>query len=195
MDHVLWFDFEGAYQFGDRAGRDTSAGDFTTELGYQFANLPMNPIFWIGNDYASGVHNGGKRCAGQYSTFNQLFPFGHYYFGFLDLVGRQNIEDLNMQMCINPTNWITCQAQGHFFYLVDAKDALYNAAGNATRIDPTGKAGYHVGNEIDLTTNFHISQHQDVLVGYSHLYAGEFIQRTGNPQSPDLFYLQYSFKW
>ena len=27
-----------------------------------------------------------------FGTFNQLYPFGHYYLGYLDLVGRQNIQ-------------------------------------------------------------------------------------------------------
>jgi hypothetical protein len=34
-----------------------------------------------------------------------------------------------------------------------------------------------------------------VLVGFSKLYAGEFIKRTGPGVSPELFYLQYSFRW
>jgi hypothetical protein len=191
-NNVLW-DFEGMYQFGDFADRDISAGAFTAGLGYHFKGAPLNPVFWLYNDWASGDHTG--HTSGAFGTFNQLFPFGHYYFGWLDLVGRQNIEDLNMQLQLNPVNWIVLTAQAHFFWLDSAKDALYNAAGAVQRIDPTGRAGYHVGNELDLVANFHLTQHQDIFVGYSHLYAGEFIQRTGNPHSPDLFYFQYSFKW
>jgi hypothetical protein len=188
-DNVLW-DFEGMYQFGDHADRDISAGAFTAALGYHFKDLPMNPVFWLGNDWASG---GGP--TGDFETFNQLFPFGHYYLGFLDLVGRQNIEDLNMQLQLNPVNWIVFTGQLHFFWLDNAKDALYSAAGVVERVDPKGLAGFHVGNELDLAVNFHLSQHQDVFVGYSHLWSGEFIQRTGNGHSPDLCYVQYSFKW
>ncbi len=35
-------------------------------------------------------------------TFQQLFPFGHFYLGYLDLVGRQNIRDLNFQLSMHP---------------------------------------------------------------------------------------------
>ena len=48
---------------------------------------------------------------------------------------------------------------------------------------------------MDLAANFHLSQHSDVLVGYSKLFAGDFIKRTGPAVSPDLFYVMYNFKW
>jgi hypothetical protein len=124
-----------------------------------------------------------------------LFPFGHYYFGYLDQVGRQNIQDFNLHLNYFPTHWITGVVQYHRFWLAESEDALYNAAGRPTRQDPTGQAGRDVGQEVDLLMNVHLSAHQDVLVGYSKLYAGDFIRRTGNPDSPELFYAQYSYRW
>jgi hypothetical protein len=52
-----------------------------------------------------------------------------------------------------------------------------------------------VGDEIDWVTNFHLSQHQDVMIGFTKFYAGQFIRKTGPSISPDFFYAQYSFKW
>jgi hypothetical protein len=190
-NHILW-DFEGMYQFGDYAGHEISAGAYTTGLGYQLADVPMNPQAWIYYDYASGDHSGGKDGHG---TFNQLFPFGHYYFGYLDLVGRQNIHDLNMQLACYPANWILAYCQFHVFRLDSSKDALYNAAGTVLRKDPTGKAGTDVGDELDFAVNFHLTRHQDIYVGYSKLFAGDFIKATGPGGSPELAYVQYSFKW
>lgn len=189
--HILW-DFEGMYQFGDWVNQETVAGAFTTGLGYHFADLALNPTFWIYYDWASGDHNPGLN---RHGTFNQLFPFGHYYFGFIDVVGRQNIEDLNLHAYIWPTKWISTGLQYHMFRLESAQDALYNAAGTPIRRDPTGRAGTDVGDEIDYTTNFHLSIHQDVLVGYSKLFAGAFTRRTGSPLSPEYFYIQYSYRW
>lgn len=186
----FYVDVEGMWQFGDITTQSISAGAATAGIGYRFADCPMTPTLWIYNDYASGDDKGGRG-----GTFNQLFPFGHYYFGFIDAVGRQNIEDFNMHLQFYPTKWITTALAGHFFYLDSGKDALYNAAGAATRKDPTGGSGLHVGDEIDFTTNFHLTMHQDVLVGFSQLFAGEFIRKTGSPRSPELFYLQYSYKW
>jgi len=191
----LW-DFEGMYQFGDYSNQGISAGAVTTGLGYRFANLPMTPHFWIYNDFASGDHKPGNSPL--HGTFNQLFPFGHFYFGALDLVGRQNIDDLNMQFHFYPMKWIIAGIQYHIFRLDSARDALYNAGGNVVRVDPTGRAGTDVGDEIDLFANFHLSAHQDIFLGWSKLYSGSFIKHTtgaGDGDSPELFYLQYSFKW
>jgi hypothetical protein len=191
--HLLW-DFEGMYQVGDNFIQNISADAWTTGLGWNFAKLPMTPQIWVYNDFASGNHNPGVKGT-EDGTFNQLFPFGHFYFGFLDLVGRQNIDDLNAQIAFFPTKWITTVVQYHVFRLDAAKDALYSASGTVLRQDPTGRAGTDVGDEIDVTTNFHLSQHQDIFVGFSKLWAGQFIRSTGLPVSPELVYVQYSFKW
>jgi hypothetical protein len=63
------------------------------------------------------------------------------------------------------------------------------------RVSLQGNAGKHVGDELALVTNFHLSFHSDILVRYSILFAGEFIRNVGPATSPQLFYLQYSFKW
>jgi hypothetical protein len=63
------------------------------------------------------------------------------------------------------------------------------------RADPTGRAGRNVGNELDLWTNFHVAQNQDIWIGWSKLYEGSFLKKTGFGPSPELFYLQYSFRW
>jgi hypothetical protein len=190
--HVLW-DFEGMYQLGAWSNQIISAGAVATGLGYQFANVPMNPQFWIYNDWASGSQNPNGNIHG---TFNQLFAWGHLYFGYLDLVGRQNIDDVSMQFAFYPAKWILTTFQNHVFHLASARDALYNAAGVPIRSSPAGTAGTYVGDEIDFTTNFHLDLHNDIFLGYSKLFAGEFIYRTAGPQTgPSLFYVQYSLKW
>jgi hypothetical protein len=188
------FELEGMYQFGARARakQDISAGAVAAGLGYHFASLPMNPQMWLRYDYASGDDNPHD---GTWSTFNQLFPFGHYYFGFLDRVGRQNINDFNVQLVLYPQPWFTVIVQYHKFWLANKKDFLYNAAGVATRRDPTGRAGDDVGDELDLRFNVHLSHHQDLMFGYSKLWSGDFIKKTGPNVSPDFFYMQHVFRF
>lgn len=186
---LLW-DFEGMWQFGEFINQSDSAGAGTAGLGYHVGQVPLEPTFWVYFDHAAGDQSGGVG-----GTFNQLFPFGHYYFGFIDDVGRMNINDFNLHLYLYPTNWIVFNAQGHFFYLDSGRDALYNAAGTPIRRSAKGNAGVHVGDELDLLMNFHLSQHSDILIGYSKLFAGEFIRKTGSSLSPELTYVQYSFKW
>jgi len=191
---LLW-DFEGAYQFGEYTNRTLSAGMATGGLGWSFASLPMQPQFWAYYDYASGTRD--LSGTGDFDTFNQLFPFGHYYFGYLDEVGRENIHDLNFQAAVYPTKWITGLAQYHIFRLDQAGDALYGTPPGypIMRRSVTGAAGTDVGDELDLLLSFQLDRHSNVLVGYSKMYEGDFIRETGPSVSPELFYVQYQFRW
>lgn len=195
VDAEWLYDFEVAGQLGDRGASSVRAGMATAGLGYHFKDTPLNPTVWAYYDYASGDDDPNS---GRYTTFNQLFPFGHYYLGWIDVVGRQNIRDLNFHLYLYPANWVTVWAQYHCFQLDAARDALYNAAGTAIRRDPTGRAGRDVGQEMDWVVSFHLSPHSDLLTGYSRLWGGGFLERTANrgrAADADLFYVQYSFRW
>lgn len=193
-NNFLW-DVELALQFGERGQQDILAGMASAGAGYNFAGAPLNPTVWLYYDYASGSRNPGQ---GTYSTFNQLFAFGHYYLGWIDQVGRQNIHDLNVHTFLYPAKWMTVWLQYHCFWLDQRRDALYNAAGAPIRRSATGAAGNDVGNEIDFVLNFHLSKHSDILAGYSKLFGGDFLEQTrgstGSTNS-EFFFVQYSYRW
>jgi hypothetical protein len=190
FDRIL-YELEGVYQWGKRSNLDVSAFAVATGVGYHIP-LPMNPHVWIRYDFASGDANPND---GRSNTFNHLFPFGHYYLGFMDQVGRQNIHDFNAQFTMNPVPWFTFISQYHRYYLANQRDYLYNAGGAAIIRDPTGQSGSHVGDEIDFRANIHVSRHQDVLIGYSKLFSGDFLQAQRPGVNSDLFYVQYNFRF
>lgn len=188
------FDTEAAMQFGSQNGRNVVAGMATAGAGYNFKDRPWNPTVWAYYDYASG----GGETTGTAHTFHQQFAFGHYYLGWIDQVGRQNIHDLNFHLYLYPTKWLTTWLQFHSFWLADKSDALYNAGGIAIRRSPTGSAGSHVGEEIDLVANFHLTKHADILTGYSHLWGGEFLRNTASATAAEnagFFFMQFSYRW
>jgi hypothetical protein len=152
----------------------------------------MNATAWICYDYASGGQSAG---GGTSNTFNQLYPFGHYYLGWADQVARQNIQDVNAHLYFYPQNWMTVWLQYHHFWLDDATDALYNAGGVAIRRDPTGAAGNNVGDEIDVVLNFHLNRYSDLMVGYSHLFGGGFLQNTAGANHMGLAHVMFQTKW
>jgi hypothetical protein len=195
-DHgsFLW-DFEGAVQLGDWSNRNYFAGMSSTGIGYQATQRPMQPAFWVYYDFASGTANPGG--TGTFATFNQLFPFGHYYFGYLDEIGRENIRDLNFQATAFPVKWITALAQFHIFTLDEPRSPLFGTAPGypIVRSDPTGRAGIDVGQELDLYLNMQLSRHSSLLLGYSKLFSAGFIDKTGPAVSPELYYLQYTLRW
>jgi hypothetical protein len=171
---MLW-DFEGAMQLGEQGSRDLVAGMATAGLGRHVKQAPLRPTFWLYYDYASGDDD---LNSGDAHTFYQQFPFGHYYLGWTDTVGRQNIHDVNAHMYLYPTAWTTVWLQYHHFWLAESRDALYNSAGVPLRRDPTGAAGRNVGDEIDLVLNFHLTRYSDILVSYNHLFGGSFLENT-----------------
>jgi hypothetical protein len=192
-DQIL-YDTEAAMQLGTLDKRNVVAGMYTGGLGYWLKDTKWTPTVWAYYDYASG----GGADKGTSHTFNQLFPFGHYYMGWIDYVGRQNIHDLNFHLYVYPTKWVTSWVQFHNFWLASPSDALYNAAGNAIRRSATGKAGSHVGQELDLVTNFHLTTHTDLFLGYSYLWGGDFLKNTdprNGTQNASFFFIQGSYKW
>ncbi len=191
----LW-DVEPMAQIGQRGNEAIHAEAFTAGLGYYFEKVPLTPTFWTYYDWASGDHHPGT---GDYTTFNQLYAFGHYYLGFMDLIGRENIRDWNTQVYLYPTKWISFNAQYHILNLDSARDALYTPSGAVSRVSLNGSAGGDVGQELTFILNFHLGPHSDILCGWSKLYAGDFIRNTsptaGGKTSPEMFYFMYNVRW
>lgn len=187
------FETEWMLQLGAYANQTKVAASTPVGAGYDFSETAWRHQLWAYYDWASGDRNPGE--GGVNSTFQQLFPFGHYYFGYLDLVGRQNIQDVYGQWVFFPEHWLTCLVQFHTLWLASDKDALYTAAGVPIRRDPTGSAGNFVGNELDLLATAQLTAHLNFSIGWSKLFAGRFIEETGPDVSPELFYTQFNYRW
>lgn len=190
---AFYWDYEGGYQFGDWGALNQSAGFATVGLGRDWAKRKYKPKVMLYYDYASGDQD---PTDGTHGTFFQYFPLGHKYFGFADLVARQNIHDLNGQLFLSLNKKTTLLFWHHIFWLDSARDALYNAAGTPTLFDPSGAAGTHVGQELDMTVQYNINPYSDLLFGYSHFWAGDFVE-TLRPVGNDIdfTYVQYSIRF
>jgi len=195
------YDIEGGWQFGDADEAVADAPDrsvdidawfFSAELGYTLADLAMKPRVYAGYDYASGDSDPADGDAG---TFNPLFPLGHAFFGYIDIIGRQNIQDISGGVSCWPVeNKVQVKLDYHLFERAESADALYNAGGAVVRpADPA--ASKDVGSELDLTINWKVSRSVLLNGGYSHFFAGDFIEETGADSDIDFAYVsaQYTF--
>ena len=183
------YEVEHAYQFGSVGAGDVSAWMLATEAGYTCKKTPLAPRLSLGFDYASGDDAAG----GDVGTFNQLFPLGHAYFGYIDLIGRQNIVDLHPGLSVKcASDKLTARVEGHFFWRAEAADALYNAGGGVVRRGAPGTSK-DVGAELDLVANYRFNRHLDIEAGYSHFFPGNFIKQTGPDNDINFFYLQTQF--
>lgn len=171
-------ELESGVQFGSYGRQDHLAGYVVAGLGREWAARRWKPTLWCYYDWASGDRN---PLGGKHTTFNQFFPLAHKYFGFMDLVARANVHDLNFMLTVQPRKRVQMLAWWHVFYLDQARDSLYNAAGAPIRTDATGGSGQYVGQELDLLSTITLGPRMELQVGYSQFFAGSFVQSTNPP--------------
>lgn len=186
----LSYELEGAYQLGDFQDNDHSAGAFSIGLGHNFDDLPWKPSVWAYYDWSSGDEVQGN-------GYHHLFPLGHRYWGWMDLFGRRNLEDLSFMLTMKPSEKWTLTAWHHIFYRQNSDDVPYDLV---MRPFPgvTAEGSRYLGQEIDLMARYQISPRSDILFGYSHFFSGTYFrdQNAINPAvfagDADFFYTQFS---
>ncbi len=185
----LDFEVEGAAQVGELDGRDILASMFTAILGYTLPITSLSPRVYLEFDYASGGRPGGD-----IHTYNQLYPTGHSFLGYIDYIGRQNIISTSGGLSVNPFRSLFVSLQQYFFWRDSDRDALYNKSGGVLRRGDTTTARY-VGAETDLYATYSFDRHLLFYGGYSHFFPGDFIENTGPSKGSDFFYtaVQYTF--
>ncbi len=177
-DGFLW-DNEFGYQFGRNPdSSDISAFTITLGGGRKLKG-DMKPTLWFFYDWASGddsVNNG----------WNQLFPLGHKYLGFMDFFARRNIHDLNSMFTFSPTEKLTVLTWYHYFALSNGNQGPYNVGGGA--FNPGGTVGSKdLGHEIDLLGTYKLNTRSDLVFGYSHFFAGRYYNESTNSVGAPLF--------
>ncbi len=185
-------DTEFAGQWGTWAGDTIQAWMFATDEGYTFKNVGWTPRIGTGFNLATGDKNPADSA---HQTFNQLFHQGPPFFGYEQLVGLQNVIAPEVNLTFQPIKDVTVKAQYNHFWLQEERDALYNSGGGASRRSLGGIAGNEVGDLFYLTASWQIDVHSNLLLGFEHFWADHVISRTGLSRDPNLFFIQYVFRF
>lgn len=183
------FETEGGYQFGTVGDADVSAWFLAVDLGRTWAGMAWKPRLHLSFDYASGDDRFGDDEVG---TFNQLYPLGHAYFGYMDFVGRQNVVDLHPGFRVVPTARLAVRSQLHWFRRAEAADGLYNGGGGLVRGGGATSAR-EIGQELDVVATYKLNPLTTLEAGYSHFFAGDFLAESGPAEDMDWIYLQAMF--
>lgn len=196
-DTRLDYDLEGAYQFGELGSAEIDAFMVEGELGCKLGTDPTAPRIYVVGGYASGDETPGTSPSGtSVQTFNQLFPLGHAYLGYIDEVGRQNIINVNPGITFNLGKPVMVRVDGHAFWLADDADVLYSAGGTPRPRDanPTGTSK-QVGYEVDLLFNIQFDAHTVGTLGLSRFFRGNYLKDTTTTDDINFVYaiLQYTF--
>jgi Alginate export len=194
------YSLEGAYQFGDFAATTAStrltqsAYMFVAQGGYTFADWWATPRLGAEYDYSSGD---GNSADGTHGTFDNLFPTNHKFYGYMDFVSLQNIQDVRGIFQIKPTKRLSLSIEGHGFWLANTHDYFYNVGGGPRT---TGGYGIHptysgfLGSELDAIAGYAMTKFAQLEVGYGHFFTGSYIdqslQASGGSRDGNYLYVQ-----
>jgi hypothetical protein len=182
---------EAAGQFGTFADADHSAFAGVIGTGYTLAGCPAVPRIGFEYNYATGDNDPTDDDS---HTFDNLYPTNHKFYGYMDLFAWKNIHNPRLTVSCKPHDQVKVQLDGHMFWLANNADAWYRANGAAIRADPAGDASSYVGSEVDLTVTYTPHKRVNIQAGYSHFFAGDFVEETGTHSDADFFYTQVTLK-
>lgn len=181
------YEVEGGPQFGRQSGLgvDQSAGFATIGLGRNL-DLTWSPTIWVYYDYASGNTPGGD-----FNRFNQLFPLGHKYLGFIDATARANIESPNVLLTMKPhEKWNLL-----FWYYQFQSNTAYDIVPSLGGTPAQSTTSKDWGNELDILATYNINARTNILFGYSHFWVGNKITPPGGAFDADFFYTQWELNF
>ncbi|MDQ6983020.1 MAG: alginate export family protein [Mariprofundus sp.] len=193
----LRYDYKkGAWNADGEAMLQTGNYGFLRQRAYA-AHIGIGRTLWpdwhlgIAYNYGSGDSN---PLDGKHQTFDNLYPLNHAYYGYMDLFSLQNIHNGEAVLTwkANKQNKLRLAYEG-FWLVKSGTDAWYNAGGGAIR-RATGSVSSYVGSEIDFTLATAFKPwHISTVLGYSHFFAGSYIQQTGTSRDANFFFLQTKY--
>jgi hypothetical protein len=126
--------------------------------------------------------------------------------GYIDFHAWQNIRSHKAMLTLKPTKKLLIKADLWWFEADEEADNWYNVGGGTNRIGAdrfvhvngrTGSIDDEYGQELDITVKYKLFKNFGVVAGYSHYFAGDFMEDTNNgtDRDSDWAYLMTSLKF
>ncbi len=194
---------ETVAQFGAAPSQTIQAFAGAWGAGYTFGNVAWSPRVGYQFAFATGDDRAGL---GSSKTFNQLYPTGHARLGYMDFHGWMNIQAHKIMLTAKPSKKLLLKADLWFFEADEEADNWYSVGGGTNRIGAdrfvhqdgrTGNIDDEYGQELDITVKYKLFKNFGVVGGYSHYFAGDFMEDTNNglDRDTDWLYLMTSLKF
>jgi hypothetical protein len=196
------YDVEYAFQFGSFgpgiqintfpffvpfSKSDIRAWTVSTQTGYTFTNLKLQPRIAVNTGITSGDQNPAQSKLG---TFFTPFPNGRF-FGAIQTNGPLNIEGFRPSVTVQLPRRASLTADAYFFWRQSLNDALYDVPGFPLRFG-LGGARY-VGAQPGAELFFPVTKHVTADLNYAYFAAGQFLHE--NPPDKNLSYLGLIFSY
>jgi hypothetical protein len=179
------YDVDAAFQTGHDGQNEQRAFAAIGELGYSFEHA-WKPRLSFSTMYASGDRNPNDQLS---ERFARLFDSTHGYSTW-DLFTWQNVISPKVRLELKPTEKLRFDTSYGAYWLASDSDAWVVP----NRRDPTGTSGDCIGQEVDLRLRYQLDPRVEFEIGYSHFFAGPFIENTGAADDADFFYVQTTLR-
>jgi hypothetical protein len=192
FDALVW----GAVQTGDYDGLDHLAGAAIVEVGYQLTNVFAKPWLRIGVNAATGDSDPDD---GDHSTFFNVLPTNHLYYGFADQLAFQNLWNPFVQLRLTPHPMLALNLFVHQFRLMEDDDSRYAGTGafdgEAFGFPSFASNGHrNVGNEYDVVATFTPHKAVTIEAGFAWL-DGQAVFRTAAERDVQFGYVSVELRY
>jgi hypothetical protein len=188
---ALDYEAEFAIQTGTASSRNLTACTSYIEAGYTFDHA-WKPRVSVEYSYASGDDDPADRNEG---AFQNLFPTNHPHYGYMDLFSWSNIHNVVIHLSAKPAAKLTAGLDIHAFWLADTADTWRRANARTSVRPPSPDASSFAGMEADALLNYTMSKNCTFAAGYSHFFAGAYLNETGSGDDADFFYFVAGLKF
>lgn len=175
------YDLDTAVQYGRNRGLSHRAVATHAELGYSFDHS-WKPRLAAWVNYASGDRSPDD---GNSERFNRLFGSSNGHYGLTDFFEWSNLLAPAMELRLDPDDKTRISLVYRTNWLASKRDSWIRAG----RVDPEGKSGRFIGQEIDLFVRRNITEFFSIELGYAHFMPGDFVEETGTAQDSDRFFV------
>ncbi|MGI8605300.1 MAG: alginate export family protein [Verrucomicrobiales bacterium] len=186
------YEVEMAVQAGDLKGKNLAAFAGHWGAGHVWDEAPWKPRLFVEYNFATGD---GNAADGEVNTFQNLFPTNHKFYGYMDVFSWQNMHNPGVAFSVQPMKNLTARLDYHLFWLADTSDAWYRANGTTAVRPITPAAASFAGSEVDFTVTWKPKKWFGLQAGYSHFFAGNYLDETGAGDDADFGYLQATFEF
>lgn len=183
---------------------DHRAYAMITQIGYTLHAVPFTPRVALIYSHASGDRDSTDN---QSTTFQNLFPTNHLFYGVMDMNSLQNLQALRTVLTFKPKSDLSLTFELHGFKLEHASDYWYNVAG-VPRSTAAASAGLgngfalnpqyspHLGIELDAAFAWNLRPYLQLEGAVSRFFRGAYIRdslRQFGSKDATYTYLQLTF--